>query len=127
MATVDPAGTIQWERSLSEFELTQFMTVLQRSDGDFLVGGLVSPADVDSTGALVATLSRSGDVRWRWITDDFEEGRVLSAVERTDGDYLLAGSVSPSGGDAQLWLTTIGPTGERRWTRIYGGTGLDGG
>lgn len=104
----DSSGNIQWQKDFGGNNNESRPTIIETSDGGFLVGGdsksNISGNKAEDTHGYddfwVIKLDINGTIEWQnTIGADFSE--ILSAIIQTpDGGYLLAGSsVSDNSGD----------------------------
>jgi hypothetical protein len=135
-------GALVWARSLRVAVSVRALAV--REDGQVAIGGTAFPdADVGEgegegwgnagNEPYVAGLdAATGRVRWRHVFPGVQG--VVSGVERTAGGFAFAGSYTGGGFDfagtrlgdtagrgSDLVLGAVGPGGEPRWARGYGG------
>ena len=95
LVMIDASGTILWEKKYSDVSSSQagiVYTVIENTDGTFLLDGLImnigSYYDI-----LLMKLSSTGEIIWKKTLGG--PGRdAASLTETTDGNYLLSGDTS---------------------------------
>ena len=139
---INSTGTIQWQVCLGGTYFDGGSTVLQTSDGGYLVGGqsasLPGDGNVTSTNHggtdyWVLKLSSAGAIQWQ-NSYGGEQNEYLYALQPTpDGGYILAGNtlsvggqVSGSHGGQDFWVVKINGSGTLQWQKSLGGSQDDG-
>ncbi|MBN2542318.1 T9SS type A sorting domain-containing protein [bacterium] len=117
-----------WEMYYGGIQNDIGYSVLQTSDGGFIVVGSsnsYSPGDHD---VYIVKTDGSGGIEWM---RDYGEGGndyASSVLETPEGDFLIVGyTYSSTAGNTDLYLLKVDPDGDTLWTRKYGGAGYDGG
>lgn len=116
----DASGDTVWTRIFRSATVAfdQAHSILQNSDGDYLITGTVS----NPTGLCLMKLSNSGNLLW---AKNFEGGNLGRSICQThDGGYVILGTHDyPL--DPQLYLIRTTATGDTVWTKTYGGPGVE--
>jgi len=122
VARLDPAGEVQWQRSLGR-ELGDGATAVHQNAGGFLVGGVAqnpdNGADLD---LYLVQLDTTGEVLWE-RTVGGDHLNLIQALEPTsDGGCVAVGHVehSAAGDNHQGWVVKLDHRGEVEWERDYG-------
>jgi len=139
---IDANGTKQWDKRYGGIDQDVLSTVLQTTDGGYIVGGYsLSEANGDKTQMsrgyndywIVKTDSMGNkiwDKRYGGAFDDL----LVSMYQTSDGGYILGGySGSGIGGDKtqinrgfnDYWLVKTDSLGTVLWDKDYGGTDYD--
>jgi hypothetical protein len=107
------AGAEEYERA---------MAIVTTPDNGCMVAAY-REYDLTSLRTVLFKMDQTGNVEWqrRYGTDD---NMVRDLILCADGNYLLAGSRSPSHFPAEMYLLKVDPIGEELWARVYG-TGLN--
>ncbi len=141
---VDSIGDIEWDRSYGSDSTDYFYSLLQTSDGGFLLGG-ISKSDIGFEKSearrghfdmwFVKTDSL-GNKLWDKTIGGNDEERLNEMQETPDGHYIIAGAtasdrdnidITKDGlGGKDSWLIKIDSTdGNKIWEYRYGGTEED--
>ncbi|MFZ1689393.1 MAG: T9SS type A sorting domain-containing protein [Flavobacteriales bacterium] len=149
VAKLDPAGSLEWQKALGGTGHEAAYSVLQTSDGGFLVLGNTWSNDGDVSGnhgytdLWVVKLTAAGNVLWQRAlggsgggvegcsTVGYRTVQPFMALT-SDGGCLLAGSttsndgdVSGAHGDREFWVVKLDPAGTIVWQRPLGGSNAD--
>jgi uncharacterized delta-60 repeat protein len=89
------------------------LSVAELSDGKYLIGGIFSNAGGDADTDYIARLNSDGtrDTTFTPLTLD---NSVISAIELSDGKYLIGGGFTNAGGDADIdYIARLNSDGTR--------------
>jgi hypothetical protein len=139
---LDTAGHKLWDKRYGGSFEDKLFTVLETTDGGFLLGGLttsdsgfdVSQPTKGSMDYWIVKTDASGNKLWdkRYGGQSYEQ--FGSAVQTPDGGYLLGGwTASDSSGDMMhyshgaedFWVVKIDSAGTIQWEKNYGGDGTE--
>ncbi|MBO0358461.1 T9SS type A sorting domain-containing protein [Hymenobacter sp. BT186] len=140
---VDANGTKQWDRTFGGSNSDYLSTLVQTSDGGYLLGGnSTSPISGDKTQPSqgsqgspdywVVKVDASGTKQWDRTFGGTNVESLSSLQPTSDGGYILGGySYSPIGGDktqpnpgyTSFWVVKVDASGTKQWDRTFGGTG----
>lgn len=134
-------GKIEWQRLYGGNEYEEAYSVIQTSDGGYLVSGHSnSSANGDVTGTShgqydfwLLKLSATGNIQWQRLYGGAGNEMYASILEASDGGYILMGQSSYSGGTGDVtvsngnyaqdcWIVKINTTGNIQWQKLYGKT-----
>ncbi|CAN5537597.1 hypothetical protein BH11BAC2_BH11BAC2_03050 [soil metagenome] len=137
---LDALGNIQWEKTFGGTSNDFLFSIIQTSDGGYLLGGY----STSGIGADRSENSRGKDDYWILKTDpngikmwDKRFGGSLedwaySVIQTSDGGYLIGGiSVSGAGGDktqanrgssftSDIWIVKTDALGNKLWDKRFG-------
>ena len=125
---LDEERNIEWEKSLGSQGGDFGISVVQSSDGGYLVGGR------SSTDFMVFKLNQDGDTEWERSYGGSEDDDFFSMDKTADGGYVLAGGTESNDGDVtnnnnfgslDVWILKINQAGEIEWDKTYGGSEID--
>jgi hypothetical protein len=139
---LDGSGAVQWDNTIGGSSGDNLNSVIQTSDGGYLLGGeSSSPASGDKTenslgndDYWVVKLDGSGAVEWDHTIGGSNSDQLNSVVQTIDGGYLLGGrSNSPASGDKtensqgsdDYWVVKLDGSGAVEWDNTIGGSGSD--
>lgn len=145
MFKLDTAGNISWEKNFGFSGEDQGLSVIQTSDGGYLLGGTI---DVTASGGLgtdrssfvshaggdywAIKLDASGTKEWRKYYGGGQTDKLQNIVQTNDGGFLLMGEsdsvdvdISNNKGSEDFWVVKVNSTGAILWEKSYGGTQRD--
>ncbi len=121
---VDSSGSIQWNKTYGEATADGANSVIQTSDGGYVMAGY-STDNVTGRDLWFVKTDSSGNMQWnrtyggsRW--DDAE-----SVIQTGDGGYALAGESNSFSDDVphDCWLVKTDSDGNMEWNKTYDGDG----
>lgn len=139
---LDATGNIQWQKTLGGDSGEICTQILQTTDGGYFVvgnstSGIYGNKTAPSRGSYdywVLKLDASGNTVWQESYGGSDFDFINSAVQTSDGGYLLAGhsnsgisgnkTVDTKGG-SDYWIVKINSTGSIQWQKSHGGTSED--
>jgi len=138
IARLDATGNLIWQRSLGGPEDDGAHSVLQTSDGGYLVAGYSQSNSGDVTGHFgeigyndcwVVKLTADGIMEWQKSFGGTSSEYVRSILETPDFGYIFIGDtysndydVSGNHGKSDIWVVKIDSTGNIEWQNTYGGS-----
>ena len=123
---LDSTGTISWQKTYGSSNLEQPSSILQTTDGGYIVAGYTG-IDVDSDLCLLK-LDSIGTISWQKTYGGSSIDFFLtSSIQQTlDGGYIVAGGTTSFGaGGRDLWVLKLDSTGTISWQKTYGGSDND--
>ena len=138
LVKLDSAGTKKWQKSYGGSGNETPNSVIQTSDGGYLMAGSSSAADGDVTKNygtddvwLVKTDS-AGTLQWQKSYGGSGSEYALFVAQATDGNYLFVGYSTSSDSDLTInhggydcWVVKTDTAGTILWKKTYGGSGND--
>jgi hypothetical protein len=142
---LDASGNILWQNTIGGSSSDNLRSVIQTSDGGYLLGGYSSSGiSGDKTEAnqgigydyWVVKLDASGNLLWQNTIGGSDYDYLYSVIQTTDEGYLLGGS-SRSGisgdktepsqafGLSDNWVVKLDASGNILWQNTIGGTSSD--
>jgi len=132
-------GTLQWQKCLGGTEDEWANSILQTTEGRYMVAGFTNSTDGDITfnhgksDAWVVNLTSTGALDWQKTYGGNGTDLVNAMIKTADGGYLLGGytdsndgNVSGNHGDYDAWIVKLDSDGNLKWQKCLGGTGEDG-
>ena len=123
-----PEVTIEWEKtfetSIYEGGATPGASLINTSDGGFLLVGSILQESSGNTDLKVIKTDSTGDQEW---TKTFggpqgDGGDTNVAVQTNDGGYAISGyTYSFGAGSGDYWLLKLNASGTLEWNKTYGG------
>ncbi len=135
---LDANGNIQWQKCLGGSENDEAFSIIQTSDGGYLVAGYSESNDGDVSGNhgnndfWIVKLDSYGNIQWQKCFGGSSGETAYSIVQTSDGGYLVAGSsgsndgdVSGNHGDSDYWIIKLDSYGNIQWQKCFGGSYSD--
>lgn len=142
-------GVIYWKKSFGGTYQELPQSIVQTSDGGYIIAGSSSSNDGNVTGnhgsddSWIVKLNSTGDLQWQKALGGTKVDDASSIIQTADGGYLAVGSTTsndgqvtgyhtPSNtgpGEAPLsydyWAVKLSTTGNIQWQKCLGGSGSD--
>jgi len=131
-------GALDWEKTLGGSGADDASSVLQTTDGGFIVAGYSGSTDGDVTGNhgindfWVVKVNSSGTVEWQKSLGGSNNDYSDSIQPTADGGYIIVGrtksndnDVSGHHGSDDFWIVKLTGTGDIEWQKSIGGSGND--
>ncbi len=125
--------SIQWAKCLGGTSDDLSRSIVQTSDGGYIVAGETSSINGDVTGlhggmdGWVVKLSSSGSIQWAKCYGGTLDDRISSIIQTIDGGYAFVGYTSSNDGDVagnhgleDIWVVRLNDTGAIQWSKCYG-------
>ncbi|MBK9729798.1 MAG: T9SS type A sorting domain-containing protein [Chitinophagaceae bacterium] len=140
---LDVSGNIQWQNTIGGSSYDYLLSVIQTTDGGYLLGGYSSSgisgdkteASQGSYDYWVVKLDGSGNIQWQNTIGGNSSDYLNSAIQTSDGGYLLGGySGSGISGDKteanqvftyDYWVVKLDGSGNILWQNTIGGNSFD--
>jgi hypothetical protein len=135
---LDASGNLQWEKPLGGSFFDYAISILQTSDGAYVVAGSSASFDDDVSGNhglddfWVVKLDAGGAIQWQKTLGGSGEDVASSVQQTSDGGYIVAGysdsndgDVSGNHGDVDDWIVKLDASGAIQWQKSLGGSFLD--
>ncbi|PKD43470.1 InlB B-repeat-containing protein [Rhodohalobacter barkolensis] len=135
-------GDIQWNNSYGGSESDMGNSIIQTTDGGYVLTGFIGSNDGDFSGMnrgsndiFVMKLSSNGDIQWNNTFGGSGSEGGQDIIQTTDGGYILTGSTGSNDGDFSdmnrgpndIFVMKLSSNGDIQWNKTYGGSGNDGG
>jgi len=125
---LDNAGAVQWHRDYGGAMYDACRSLRQTTDGGYIIGG-----DTQSFGAipydlnmLIYKLDAAGNKQWRKSFGGLGSEWFSTAIQTTDGGYLLVGDNDTyTHGNLDFLVYKLDANGNKQWRKNYGGAGND--
>lgn len=141
---VDGSGNKLWVKLYGGSGFDQFESAVPTADGGYILAGVTTSRDGDLTGipggnigtgyaeGLVMKIDGSGNKVWTKLFGGARNDVFEAAVATGGGDVLLLGRTNSEDGDISGyqggddgWLVMMDGAGNKRWSKVYGGSGHD--
>jgi hypothetical protein len=137
---LDSVGNIQWQRRVGGPDIDFLYSIVQTSDGGFIVAGdsrsigNESLHNHGSDDAWVIRLDSAGNTIWEKLYGGSYGDVAYSILQLKDDGYLFVGSTYSSDGDVankhdgtyyEAWAVRLDTAGAIIWQRTYGGSEVE--
>jgi hypothetical protein len=120
------SGTHLWTKTLGGISGEEGRSVIEASDGGFVVTGYTRSFGAGARDILLAKFDSSGNYLWTRTLGGSSSEYGYSVVEASDGGFVVAGYTSSFGaGSSDVLLAKFDASGNDLWTRVLGGSTLD--
>ncbi|KAF5419255.1 MAG: hypothetical protein C5S44_11220 [Candidatus Methanocomedens sp.] len=125
---IGPNGSEQWNRTLDGTFSNRAISVLETSDGGYLIAGSTSdcnnrdcPDDV-----WLIKMNMQGQEQWNLTLGGTDNEEVDFVRQTADGGYILIGNTnSYYVGTFEIWFVKVDSNGNMQWNNTFGGIGPD--
>lgn len=140
IVNLDSNGNIIWQKSLGGSGIDEAFSILQTTDGGFIVAGYTYSNDGDVTGNhltvygtpsedyWIVKLDSNGNVVWQKCLGGNTTELAYSIEQTTDGGYVVAGGGGSYDGDVtgchgggDYWIVKLDSEGILIWQKCFGG------
>lgn len=136
-------GTISWIKAFGGSNNEEARSVIQTTDGGYIVAGYTGSSDGDLAGNAapwytdywVVKLDASGNIAWQKTYGGTLYDYATAIRQTADGGYIVAGYSGSKDGDVtgthwggsddDYWLVKLDASGTISWQQSYGGSGED--
>jgi PKD repeat protein len=122
-----PTGSEQWNRTLDgTFSDNRAVSVLQTSDGGYLIAGSTSTYRDNSPDIWLVKVSPQGQEQWNRTLGGTGYEVMVFVQQTADEGYNIIGNTDSYGaGSFDIWFVKIDSNGNMQWNNTFGGTGQD--
>jgi hypothetical protein len=127
----DGSGAKQWEKKLTNSNDAQPFAITTTSDGNYLVAGYAVGGNGTRQG-WITKFDNSGNPAWEKFYGGGNEDFFTGIAKSSDGGFVLSGYTKSNNGDIESnkgdfdgWLMKVDGSGNKVWSKTYGGTGED--
>jgi VWFA-related protein len=134
-------GSIIWQKTLGGRYDDEAYSIIESSDGSYVVAGWTYSNDGDVSGNhgigdfwVVKLRPSDGSILWQKTLGGSRDDRAYSITQSSDGSYVVAGytesydgDVSGNHGKSDFWVVKLRPSdGSIIWQKTLGGSDSDG-
>ena len=133
---LDNTGSIVWKKCYGGGEDEFANSILQTTDGGYMIAGYTKSINGDVTGLHGATfdfwilkIDSIGSLQWQKCLGGSEGEQGWKIIQTNDGGYFVVGSSSSLDGDVtfnygniDFWIVKLNDLGIIQWEKSYGGT-----
>jgi hypothetical protein len=138
LAKYDSSGTKQWHRLLGSTSTDYANGVATDGSGNVYMAGstqgaLDGHANAGAIDAFLAKYDGSGTKQWTRLLGNSSYDTADCVAADTNGNVYMAGATASSfldgnnnaGGNTDTYIAAFNSSGNKQWTRLFGGTGDD--
>lgn len=133
-------GTLLWQKTYGGSSLDAATSIMETSDGGFVIGGYTQSIDGDVTGhhspgkydAWVVKISSTGVLQWQRALGGENYDNAGTVKQTADGGYIVTAYTTSGGGDlsgsignGDYWVVKLDNAGILQWQKVFGGTDWD--
>ncbi len=122
----DANGTFQWSKTLGGSQNEHAYSIIQISDGSYIVAGSTTSFGQGAEDMYIVKLSSNGIVQWSITEGGPGDDEALSLIKTTDGGFAAAGWTNSFGaGNYDLYIIKLDASGSLQWSKTIGGADND--
>jgi uncharacterized delta-60 repeat protein len=123
---LDSGGNVQWTKTIGGISDDGAFSIIQSSDGGYVVAGRTFSFETVSYDFYVVKLDSGGNVLWTKTIGGSSDDEANSITQSSDGGYVVAGYTSSFGaGGADIYVVKLDSGGNVLWTKTIGGSLTD--
>jgi len=137
---LDNGGGLQWEESYGGSNFDVARSVVQTTDGGYIVAGYSWSTDgfINSgenhgmDDYWIVKLDISGGLMWQTMLGGSGNDEAFSIIQTKDSGYIIAGNSTSNNGDVSgnhggedYWIVKLDSNGGKQWQKSIGGSGDD--
>ncbi|NOR46650.1 MAG: PKD domain-containing protein, partial [Methanosarcinaceae archaeon] len=122
-----PTGSEQWNITFGrKFIDNRAVSVLQTSDGGYLIAGSTGTYRDNSPDIWLVKVSPQGQEQWNRTLGGTGYEVMVFVQQTADEGYNIIGNTDSYGaGSFDIWFVKIDSNGNMQWNNTFGGTGQD--
>jgi gliding motility-associated-like protein len=126
IAKLNGAAKEIWDRAVGGSNDEAFLNGIQLSDGNFLLVGWTTSFGNGGKDMMVTKVDNFGNIMWTRTFGGSNDERAFSAIETSDGNFIIAGHTESFGaGNLDVLVIKTDQDGNEVWSKTYGTTGND--
>jgi arginine repressor len=119
-------GSAQWTKTIGGSLSDEARSIIQSSDGGFVVAGNTRSFGAGVSDIYVVKLDNGGNVLWTKTIGGSSNDGARSIIQSSDGGFVVAGWTNSFGaGGYDMYIVKIDGSGNVAWTKTIGGSGND--
>jgi hypothetical protein len=123
---LDSSGNVQWTKTIGGSSDDRAFSIIQSSDGGYVVAGFTSSFGTGGADFYVVKLDSSGNVQWTKTIGGSSDEWAFSIIQSSDGGYVVAGETYSFGaGYFDMYVVKLDSSGNVQWTKTIGGSSDD--
>ena len=119
-------GNYVWSKTYGGAHDEPAMCIIQTTDGGLAFAGYSNSFGPYNLFNFIKTDS-DGNIQWNRLIGESGTGSDIKSIKQTtDGGYILAGEITPTGtGNYDMYFVKLSSSGTIEWTRTIAGSGYD--
>ena len=124
---LDPSGNLVWAKALGGPTYDEGYSVIQTSDGAYLVGGYTGSFGAGLNDFLVSKIDPVGNPSWTRTVGGTDSDEAEAVIQVWDGSFVVAGGARSfgSGNNYDILVSKLDPAGNHIWASKLGGNSYD--
>jgi arginine repressor len=122
---LDSSGNVQWTKTIGGSYSDVANSIIQSSDGGYVVAGWTESFGAGKTDIYVVKLDSAGNVVWAKTIGGSSYDFANSITQSSDGGYVVAGYTSSFGAGGDIYIVKLDSDGNVVWTKTIGGSSED--
>jgi hypothetical protein len=119
---LDSEGKVQWEKVIGGGSDDVAYSIIQSSDGGYVVAGYTRSFGAGGSDVYVVKLDSEGKVQWEKVIGGGSDDVAYSIIQSSDGDYVVAGYTRSFGaGGSDVYVVKLDSEGKVQWEKVIGG------
>jgi uncharacterized delta-60 repeat protein len=120
------SGSVAWTKTIGGSGDDQANSVVQSSDGSYVVAGYTTSFGAGGADMYVVKLGSGGNVQWTKTIGGSDDDFANSVIQSSDGGYVIAGYTQSFGaGGYDMYVVKLDSNGNVVWTKTIGGSNSD--
>jgi uncharacterized delta-60 repeat protein len=120
------SGSVAWTKTIGGSGDDQANSVVQSSDGGYIVAGYTTSFGASGADMYVVKLGSGGNVQWTKTIGGSDDDFANSVIQSSDGGYVIAGYTQSFGaGGYDMYVVKLDSNGNVVWTKTIGGSNSD--
>jgi uncharacterized delta-60 repeat protein len=120
------SGSVAWTKTIGGSGDDQANSVVQSSDGGYIVAGYTTSFGASGADMYVVKLGSGGNVQWTKTIGGSDDDFANSVIQSSDGGYVIAGYTQSFGaGGYDFYVVKLDGSGNVVWTKTIGGSNSD--
>ena len=121
VSKTDSIGNVQWNKTYGVSGYDQLNTIIQESDGTFVLAGSNSPSSSGPSSLWLIRTDSSGNVQWNQTYKVSDNDVLSNMVKTADGGYALIGWSTTGSSNVDYLLVKANSAGDEQWSKTYAG------
>jgi hypothetical protein len=123
---LDSVGNIVWSKTIGGSDWDEPYSIIQSSDGGYVVAGLTLSFGAGNSDMYVVKLDSGGNVQWTKTIGGSDSDFANSIIQSSDGGYAVAGYTWSFGaGGYDMYVVKLDSEGNVQWAKTIGGSSYD--